>query len=285
MTFMVQVILVSILLSNEGSAQITRGDLRQRGEDLETSLEAYITEGRCSLAAEIDTASLIVRRVNLPYEAHEIRAGDRLLEVERQIVNDFDDIAGALSALPLDGTINFKVERDGEILDIHQPCRNYSSLVAVMQELASALSRGNGIRCLTALDDVRQLDGNSFYYEWVKHGCSWVDDPLFRTSTRQLATSEYELIRLDVEERKYIPGELDSIRVHILSTISTIEDWGERRLAADLESLYDDAVEYSNARHFSTLRESSGTCFVVAPDGLILTNEHVIADHQRFEVT
>ncbi len=217
-----------------------------------------------------------------------LRRGDRIAEINGNVVTDLEDKAEALQKVPVGGPLIVRVQRGNEHLSITLPCREGSKGWTLSRQMLLAGAQGNWDQCISAADELAIRDGMASY------GLL-----LFRLKCFQMKMREggigftaveanmiYSTAQTRLEESRYEPGGLARVRSHVLLTATDLRARGFSSLALSLESQLGAAEgpKSSAPRQFSPERQERapkevvlvGSGFFVSRQGHVLTNNHVV---------
>ncbi len=205
-----------------------------------------------------------------------LRRGDRLLAINGVEIDRSGDFVPAM-LLQRDGDIEVRVERAGREFLHAFPCREPLPMRAAAQALR-AMALGNWEECVAEHDAFDDAFGKVTDYSVnLKNAC--------RLAAGELTAADiYEEISLIVSSARYSPRLPDwSSEEELLERMGAVDVLSDARdlirdaeRSRDTERSADFPGNRTDPEVAASLMQGSGTAFVVHPDGLLLTAQHVI---------
>ena len=303
------VLLVGVLtVSGCGAPGPTRGQVPsplpelaeswERNENANPSPEGFLEEGRCGLRAQYDGPDGDVV-ISVGAGEKFLRVGDRILSVNGKTDGQ---VRLRLSDVPPDATVTVTVLRDGRSIEGTSECFDVSSFYSVSQELTDALKANDARRCISLTEDLMSSAGAPFWLMDSNRLCQWElnrNNPSWITYT--YPTVFYYTYDTYIKEASLIaryddkPVEtFEELRPSVVGLANYLRQLNAETFAREIERQYSKELDViasagrvsdHSPRPSDGSTISFGTCFVVHPAGLILTNNHVISGAHSISVT
>lgn len=277
-------LLVSISCAAPLNAQTTERDVaRSAREDLR-KLQTH-DYSRCHLGSYGSTSELYVEL--LLSKDSSLMPGDKVVSAAGQPVSTVEALTQALSPYKLGDEVALEVERNGSLVSLQAQCVDSQPSVNSQSRILSAMADRNWKGCLSAIDAATSLSGPRSLYAWTYLTCSQFANK--RLSNSQAARLAYEAWRLQIEEARWNPRTWPKVRGDAMGALATFEQFGQSRLADDIQRLIDSIdVETSTRRQASQTptagQVSTGTGFLINGEGGIITSHHVVDGAQVVSV-
>ena len=234
--------------------------------------------------------------------------GDRVVAVDETPVDTDAAIAEAVARHGPDGSIRFIVSRAGADETVEAQCVDGQPLLETQRRMLGAIAAGRWSDCIRYSSEWEQSSGLSPTPPNPATARAACAEALATVEKRRPGPPEaalvYEAQRRLIRQATLVPSRLEEIRAHVLNAIQGLREGGSTVLADDLEHTLTAAAgsETPPGRAGSSPVSgtivvasspttgvpvpsdmagvgqvvSTGTCFAVAPDGLVLSAHHVV---------
>lgn len=227
------------------------------------------------------------------------QAGDRIAQVDGLEVHSIDDLIKGITTQQPGDEVSFLVQRGQNSITVVAECKERAEFNAAVHEVYKAIQAGDWKGCIRNARRITEFTGPDVTSAMWALNCSEAER-LSRGRYQvhwQDASLGYDYRRKLIDEMKYVPGGLNAIRADVLGAISWLREQNQGSYARDLEDYFEAAIAENEVQSSSsrpTEHEASppkarrvaasGTCFFVSPEGIVVTNAHVIDGSARIEV-
>ncbi len=246
------------------------------------------SEPTCMIGFQYTEDSLVVTVASENARRAGLRPGDLILSVEGQEIVKRADIEENFEKKSAGDEIRLGIMRADHPLHLVAMCQDRQKALQRFVEVLSYGADGHWDECIVGSYDLERTYGPAAYLSSVRLHCSEARRSLEgRLPDIHDAQLGYESNRRRIIEASYSTQGLDPIRGDILGQVAWLEGNGFASFASDLQAQFDAALaEKPDGRSpRSAILASSGTCFAVAPEGLLVTAHHVVANAASITVT
>lgn len=263
------------------SHEETLGQIHER-------LEQNTPEGPyCRVGIRLSGNTIISTKKNASRAG--LKAGDKIVSIDgnKTVAGNSEDITGMIKERGPDQSLEIRVKRRGSFRNYTVSCVDGQYYSTTLLLAISAGSDGNWKKCHDLVSELQNEDGRSPLYQEVLYRCSAIRDS---SSNRQRISNRtarhlYQLMSLQIEESQYKKDGIDSIRPDVLQVVNFLEENGHEQLSSDLKRRLDAPRRTSSEPPSrEEQRGTSGTCFAVHPEGLVLTSNHVVSSARKLTV-
>ena len=229
----------------------------------------------------------------LPYTAAAgLKPGDRIVAVNGTRGLNQEGRTHAIVSNPPGTRVVLTIDRQGSETEIGFVCEDGARYRDAAMRTLEAASRKDWMACKEAAQDYVRIDGirpavvlQAFLSCNEAQRVAQLRPPNFND-----AGLVYEANRKGIEEARYDPGVLASIRGEVLSKVEWLRANGFQSFAQDLRVELDRPVGQElkpspSDSLPSRQSKSQGTCFAVTPDGGVLTAYHIVENANEIWVT
>jgi S1-C subfamily serine protease len=215
----------------------------------------------------------------------QLMPGDRILTINGLDISG-KDFRQVLHAFGATDTVAVGIDRGGTSIAVDIPCQDSSAINKMLRAVYRLMAARDFQGCvgLTQSQLIHE-NGNTAAFQRLSNQCS-------RAIGQLTDSALYEQMRMEIEEAAYAgPDALGEMRSRLLVNLVWFERDGSDAYAQDLRQLFDVALKNANARRTISASASAtrsviyGTCFLVSPDGIVLTSNHVVEGARQIRVS
>jgi len=275
-------------LSTAGCATSATSSLQQRFKEDEQRFEERAIRYRGCSNPFIQTRGVITGLNNSARS--NLRVGDRIVSIDgKPYDTDEAAVEAEIDREPGKGAIRLVVARSNTEATIDVPCLDEHSTIDPTRKVLEAGVAGRWSDCVRLtweLEEAEDLIPPAAKVAFWRRDCAL---SLANVEGRPVGSAEatfiYEAQRRAIRDAALVPDELEQIRGNVLVTIQTLQP-GFPVLANDVRRVFNSAAGFDvgPGEASATQQVSGGTCFAVAPDGLILTAHHVVNAASKISV-
>ena len=240
----------------------------------------------------LDFPNGVIHTVRPNTEAAGLKPGDRIVAVNGTRGLNQEGRNRAIVSNPPGTRVVLTIDRKGSETEIVFVCGDGARSRDAAMRILEAASRKDWTACKEAAQDYVRIDGIRLAAILQAYlSCSEAE----RLAQRRRPNANdagllYEATRKGIEEARYDPGVLASIRGEVLSKVEWLRANRFQSLAEDLRAELDrpvgqDLKPSPSDSLPSRQSKSQGTCFAVTPDGGVLTAYHIVKNANEIWVT